>query len=1216
MNNQNNLSENRGCFYELGIDYGVLVGLANYTNNGKEKVSLLRDAYNSMPEMEQSFFDTNKIITHYKKITPNESSSEDDLKHLFSEYTMTGYDMIKSFLSACSSQNNDPYQNDPDKESLEIVYVQLGIHNLYGEQNDTWVRNVQKYLLKQQFPNTEMSNPENVTSYLGKGEFLNADTLVLIRYHMTPDSSSLYLFVSDESGYTGDRYMAEKTEEGIYRQMAGIANHAQMQSMFRNASVNASSYDGIDLPNIDRFSSDKTLDKCMQAASYGCSFYHFLGSAEIVSEDSFDTDKTIKNMTFCGMTNIDYTTVNLKEPRAKDLGPFTKLYCNLQLSNRDRKIQNQQDALACKMSKVFQGQRKDGDWNVYSTVLHGDIKENPEKYRITDKTVRKEHTKMVQDVLNNFSGKRELLLLAAPGIGKTYSVRRYIANNKKGIFVYISPRLAITQEVANAVEEDFGENGLVLTTDSLMGDYDLCAGSNQFAIEKGQRAAGCNKNGIAYRLLTSAEAEKVKDRPKSGGQIKAQTYNFGTIEKTVSEERVAERLCNCAGNIVRYQQDLFRNGRQPELQNLMLGMSMQACGKIHKTQLSKYFLQIFSIENTKAMNMSEIDAFLNTFGHVTFMVDEISGDEGGLQIRKVLNGVCKTISSCSGRRITPTLIIADASMQDSTTAKKYFAKSAQESIFINKDEKHENYLYSEPSQHDGVIVNCCTYPAKNLFISYKTNVKGQEENKKNEENKQSKRKPKEVLNKIINDVCEICLPTDGCREEILTKSGEKRKTQCLIYIQNKTDLEQIGSMLRERNIKCMELNSNTDAADKAKTELRANAEDAPEVLLITSSGARGLSFKYVTHLFIQIPTFSICSNLMEIMQTIYRGRGDGTIDVSCNKYITFYLDLSFTKLENHGLSDEEKRILCHEEKIFQTQKKIDAMAMCLLMEGCIETRIFGQDRTTKYSMTPLGRQGTSFGSTESTLEIDKSITKLQSFADMENLPPDYVLRKIINRAETCAGYNYQIASSNTLDQIHRFIDIWDQYAKSSLEKNGHPSTILPFTIVHGCIIFKGKIGNISNLYQKCDITQEEFDQASREIGRSYKQHLRKVIGFLQGSAKEFTDGHMLTENTNNNYYIAIPISALEREFDQNMWRQLYKKDCDIVNCLLLGLRQFASIDTYTPLSSEYGFGRGYGEGNDPFILFRSADFPKRLASRFVNTEIITSTGINLLSLMV
>ena len=446
MNNQNNLAENRGCFYELGIDYGVLIGLANYTNNGKEKVSLLRDAYNSMPEMEQSFFDTNKIITHYKKITPNESSSEDDLKHLFSEYTMTGYDMIKSFLSACSSQNNDPYQNDPDKESLEIVYVQLGIHNLYGEQNDTWVRNVQKYLLKQQFPNTEMSNPENVTSYLGKGEFLNADTLVLIRYHMTPDSSSLYLFVSDESGYTGDRYMAEKTEEGIYRQMAGIANHAQMQSMFRNASVNASSYDGIDLPNIGRFSNDKTLDKCMQAASYGCSFYHFLKSTDMVSEDSFDTDRIITNMTFCGMTNIDYTTVNLKEPKEKDLEPFTKLYCNL-LNNRDRDMQHQQDALSQKMKEAFHPQEKDGDWNVYSTVLHGDIKENPEKYRITDKTVRKEHTKMVQDVLNNFSGKRELLLLAAPGIGKTYSGRRYMQIIRRGSLFIFRPVLLLRRKL-------------------------------------------------------------------------------------------------------------------------------------------------------------------------------------------------------------------------------------------------------------------------------------------------------------------------------------------------------------------------------------------------------------------------------------------------------------------------------------------------------------------------------------------------------------------------------------------------------------------------------------------------------------------------------------------------------------------------------------------------------------------------------------------------
>jgi hypothetical protein len=63
--------------------------------------------------------------------------------------------------------------------------------------------------------------------------------------------------------------------------------------------------------------------------------------------------------------------------------------------------------------------------------------------------------------------------------------------------------------------------------------------------------------------------------------------------------------------------------------------------------------------------------------------------------------------------------------------------------------------------------------------------------------------------------------------------------------------------------------------------------DRLRVIFMTSSASRGLSFPKVNHLLLAVPSFSLETNLMEIVQTLYRGRG-GERDLGA-KHVTFYI---------------------------------------------------------------------------------------------------------------------------------------------------------------------------------------------------------------------------------------------------------------------------------------------------------------------------------------
>ncbi|CCQ51412.1 Helicase-like protein [Crocosphaera watsonii WH 8502] len=80
---------------------------------------------------------------------------------------------------------------------------------------------------------------------------------------------------------------------------------------------------------------------------------------------------------------------------------------------------------------------------------------------------------------------------------------------------------------------------------------------------------------------------------------------------------------------------------------------------------------------------------------------------------------------------------------------------------------------------------------------------------------------------------------------------------------------------------------------------------------MTSSASRGLSFPNVKHILVEIPRFEVERNLMEVIQVIYRGRGNDEIDKQ-DKQLIFYLSEQAIYDKE---KDEEKRKLAIQESI-------------------------------------------------------------------------------------------------------------------------------------------------------------------------------------------------------------------------------------------------------------------------------------------------------------
>ena len=184
------------------------------------------------------------------------------------------------------------------------------------------------------------------------------------------------------------------------------------------------------------------------------------------------------------------------------------------------------------------------------------------------------------------------------------------------------------------------------------------------------------------------------------------------------------------------------------------------------------------------------------------------------------------------------------------------------------------------------------------------------------------------------------------------------------------DAEEISRLLEPDQVHVLHSKVGKQEREEAA---KAVSADQARVILMTSSGSRGLSFPLATE-FICVPsTQSPPSEIMEVNQFLFRGRGTRTLDDAAQTRIEgdhrprrIHINPFYARFIQQSQMAREWRM---RDRFRVVQEQVDFISYCFFVRASILTRIqgngglsaqeHGDDTTPLFSVTPVGGIGVS-----------------------------------------------------------------------------------------------------------------------------------------------------------------------------------------------------------------------------------------------------------------
>jgi hypothetical protein len=194
----------------------------------------------------------------------------------------------------------------------------------------------------------------------------------------------------------------------------------------------------------------------------------------------------------------------------------------------------------------------------------------------------------------------------------------------------------------------------------------------------------------------------------------------------------------------------------------------------------------------------------------------------------------------------------------------------------------------------------------------------------------------------------------------INKGLKNNAQQIIFFAQDKAFLRKLREMLTEGD-KRLFLKDDVQVIDQSvlpRERLRLVTEpqrDNVKVFLMTSSGARGVSFPKADWIIASFPRFSVEASLMEIAQLIYRGRGQYTHPETGEKCSGENISRRLVLLINDFFIPSET---VDQERQWLRQSS-DLLTLLLMLRSTILTRIKGDAglRKQRLAFVPVGRIG-------------------------------------------------------------------------------------------------------------------------------------------------------------------------------------------------------------------------------------------------------------------
>lgn len=696
-----------------------------------------------------------------------------------------------------------------------------------------------------------------------------------------------------------------------------------------------------------------------------------------------------------------------------------------------------------------------------------------------------------------------------PGIGKTTAVTQFLKQQTEGyLFLYISPRVVINRDVTMKLAKANGEASGILT---LTTNAKLITSAPQW-YEQQVQTRGWPRQVIDSAVVVDGVANLQKPvcntvfiTPEEEHEIDCNVVSSTRFKRTQNdrEDSVASShrpgvLRTLAGGTRRL---LAEN---PQVNRLVITAATQGYRAMAQSSTINALNHLFAKPANTSQGRNERQAFSQRIPTIIAMVDELAGDGAGALFAHRLSDwlhqqfIAPFEGMDSPFRVI--LIISDASLSNEVVLNNYLAAGdrAPGKVLISQSQGEYPFRVTGTStkvgmrRHPTLHVMTNSYPASALAIDYSIRLASLTLGLTSSGEKQRVRQAireqasEELLSNAYREVC---------------RGLDQNSAQLIFFAQDKAFLRQLREKLT-RGPNAILTGDQVAVLDQSVPEqervllVQEPRRDQIRVFLMTSSGARGVSFPKTDWIIAWIPRFSIEAALMEVAQLIYRGRG-------------FYTDPE-TGQQVSG-DDQARRLVMlindfvvldddiDHSRLWLRQTS-DLLTLLVMLRSTIYTRIKGDAglRRQRIAFVPVGSVGDEEILSLMSEDVQEFLREAQVYL-CDDHPAD--TKQIVAKAERLvqqvfADFNLKGQANDTQTKSFATYAILEAFIKSVTRSS---SSLLP--VLDEALIIPDFLSCVGPFWME-DWSNRQTEERFRFEGwRNEVQHLsRTLLGLLHNIA--------------------------------------------------------------------------------------------------------------------
>jgi hypothetical protein len=1232
----NSVGEKLGRIFEIGFNVGLLEDLGK-RNLCPQLVARYR------PNLEKLVFPRLvRRLLESEEIVGSEDSAMLEKWVLY--YLARGFLAGRSFLTEYLTTLG---WNKTDK--LEVIYYQA---NFTGDNslglNPKSQSQFATEMLIQFGLQLEQVDWER---YSCKGEFLRADTLLLLSYRRKKFrllALDLSVFSVQEMHDLADL----ENVEVLRRQLIKELSYLKSKSIFANLNLDTGAFNlSRDLANyFTAFKrQDKETAKLIQAASYGHSFYRFLEEYNLLPADVTRPIVNVIGYSDRGMSALAVTPENFdlletcahiyKHPvSAETISEARHRVLTTTQRNAARSFQNGRDFLkqllnvpTGQLTLVSHTEQIMGFTGTETWLESHTLQELGVTAGLSDgMSLRNAHAALIRQALEN-AQENFLFLTGNPGIGKTTTIIDFLRDHiEEGfLFLYASPRKQVNLDVIHKFRV---ENGEQLCDDRLLGlntNADIIrANGGQLTVQYLSNNLSGNRSIGGVTFLDSKQAT-VASSVDSG--------QHGL--KRILEDTLEDGSGQGAGVLSSICEAIHAALSAEVSNNLIATASIQALKRTsHGEDTLKHFGKIFKgayQERDNRVLPDRMRELSRRVKHLFIMVDEITGDDSGVAFLNRLTELLEKYELLQGQHgFNTKVIVADASIVDAEVISRHLQESGKENsvepdkIFFrqaNNRPEVETALARNSFNfglYPATLINANSYPASRLDITYNVFIESYRHTPK-----AALHEPFGLINNIQNKIL----------QDINTLLDQDGAGQVLVYIQDKRRLSELITRLDKLRGGFKEqldyLSVHADLSDNQKKQVQAQANEV-RVVFMTASASRGLSFPRATHILVDVPRFQVENNLMEIIQVIYRGRG-GYLDKISGQRVTF--------------DNDPRQLIFYlgEQVAYYSDDEVDAQTslqegvlslvnMLLVLKTSIMTRIqgYGKIGPDRYLMIPIGGKAVSAAGETFANRMANLIRELEKQQQLGRhddrlLKHLYTqLRQLLSSSEvllTQSDRKRQEQNFRSFLSLRRqFVEEFSRAIQNGLDKLLDFEAV-EFGYIQGSLLIvplRGKQVQENYLMRLAHELETWFNNPNLSAkiqaiiyDSTYPESLRYALRDAQSfiarlSQRKDKTQWLVQRSQRDDLYYALPLFAFisaEALAEYYAGEPQEPEDIAFKDLLSQYVRTLFPVEGLLPIGTSYG--------EFPFVMFKSYSLPEIRSKAFTEKYLLTSRELNMLNLI-